>query len=123
MPLIFSYGTLQQNDVQLSTFGRLLNGQKDELVGFEQSLVEIEDPEERAATGKTHHANAVFNGDPTSRVPGTAFEISDAELAEADRYEAPARYERISTTLGSGREAWVYVYPGAASPPGERRSP
>jgi hypothetical protein len=24
MPLLFSYGTLQQDDVQLSTFGRLL---------------------------------------------------------------------------------------------------
>ena len=39
MPLLFSYGTLQQEDVQLATFGRLLQGQKDELLGFEQSLV------------------------------------------------------------------------------------
>ncbi len=35
MPLLFSYGTLQQEDVQLSTFGRLLQGQRDELLGFE----------------------------------------------------------------------------------------
>ena len=27
VPLIFSYGTLQQDDVQLATFGRLLHGQ------------------------------------------------------------------------------------------------
>ena len=112
MPLLFSYGTLQQDNVQISTFGRLLSGEKDELVGFEQSLVEIEDPEERAATGKNHHANAVFNGDPASRVSGTVFEISDAELAAADEYELPARYERISTTLASGKEAWVYVHAG-----------
>ena len=43
MPLIFSYGTLQEENVQLSTFGRLLHGQKDGLSGFEQSLVRIED--------------------------------------------------------------------------------
>ena len=110
MPLIFSYGTLQENDVQLATFGRLLTGQQDELVGFEQSLVEIEDPRERAATGRTHHADALFNGDATSRVSGVAFEISDAELVAVDGYEKPAGYERISTTLASGREAWVYVY-------------
>lgn len=114
MPLIFSYGTLQQGEVQISTFGRLLSGQKDELVGFEQSLVEIEHPEDKAATGKTHHANAVFNGDPGSRIAGTAFEVNEAELAAADQYEAPARYERISTTLASGREAWVYVHAGSA---------
>ena len=45
MPLMFSYGTLQQDNVQLSTFGRLLQGQRDELLGFEQSLVRIEDPQ------------------------------------------------------------------------------
>jgi hypothetical protein len=34
MPLLFSYGTLQQEDVQWSTFGRLLEGEPDELPGF-----------------------------------------------------------------------------------------
>ena len=39
MPLLFSYGTLQQPAVQLSTFGRLLQGTPDELLGFEQSVL------------------------------------------------------------------------------------
>ena len=43
MPLLFSYGTLQEEDVQRSTFGRLLHGTRDELPGFEQSLARIED--------------------------------------------------------------------------------
>src|ERR1700689_2851580 len=43
MPLIFSYGTLQQDNVQLSTFGRLLEGHGDELVGAEKSLLRIDD--------------------------------------------------------------------------------
>ena len=35
MPLVFSYGTLQEERVQLSTFGRLLQGYSDALIGFE----------------------------------------------------------------------------------------
>ncbi len=109
MPLVFSYGTLQEDHVQLSTFGRLLRGQKDELPGFEPSLVPIEDPQVVATSGKTHHANATFTGRPDSRVSGTVFEISDAELAAADRYERLAAYERITAMLASGRQTWVYV--------------
>jgi gamma-glutamylcyclotransferase (GGCT)/AIG2-like uncharacterized protein YtfP len=109
MPLIFSYGTLQEENVQLFTFGRLLHGQRDELPGFEQSLVRIEDPQIVAASGKTHHANATFNGKDDSCVSGTVFEITDAELAAADQYEQTAAYKRIAVTLASGKQSWVYV--------------
>jgi gamma-glutamylcyclotransferase (GGCT)/AIG2-like uncharacterized protein YtfP len=117
MPLLFSYGTLQQQNVQLSTFGRLLQGQKDELLGFEQSLVRIEDPQVVATSGKTHHPIVKFNGRNDSRVSGTVFEITDAELASADQYEVAA-YKRVAAMLASGKQAWVYVdarfAPGAA---------
>jgi len=103
VPLIFSYGTLQYERVQLSTFGRLLRGERDELVGFETTRVTAKD-------GKTQNANVTFNGRDESRVRGTVFEITDAELAAADQYEARDEYARISTTLGSGRQAWVYVF-------------
>lgn len=109
MPLVFSYGTLQEEGVQRATFGRLLQGHRDELPGFEQSLVKIEDPQVAAASGRTHHANVTFNGRPDSRVSGTAFEITDAELATADRYEQVATYIRMAVTLASGKQAWVYV--------------
>lgn len=109
MPLIFCYGTLQREDVQLATFGRLLHGQRDELVGGEPSQVAIEDPQLVAATGRTHDANVTFTGRADSRVSGTVFEITDAELAAADRYEAAAAYKRVPATLASGRPAWVYV--------------
>jgi GNAT superfamily N-acetyltransferase len=97
VPLIFSYGTLQQEDVQWSIFGRLLDGWPDELPGFEQSV------------GRTEHANVLFNGWADSRVRGTLFEITDAELAAADEYEQQAHYGRIVVTLASGTQAWVYV--------------
>ena len=109
MPLLFSYGTLQQENVQRSTFGRLLQGQRDELLGFEPSLVKIEDPQVVAASGKTHHANVTFNGRSDSRVSGTVFEITGDELIAADQYEQLAAYIRIAATLASGKQAWVYV--------------
>ena len=112
MPHLFSYGTLQEDSVQMSTFGRLLEGQQDELPGFEPSLVRIDDPKLAAAIGKTHHANLRFNGRSDSRVRGTVFEITNAELAAADRYEEVAAYKRIAVVLASGKEAWVYVGKG-----------
>jgi hypothetical protein len=41
-------------------------------------------------------------------VSGTVFEISNVELANADRYEVAA-YKRVAAMLASGRQAWVYV--------------
>lgn len=118
MPLVFSYGTLQQESVQLSTFGRLLQGRPDELPGFEESRARIEDPQLVVASGRTHHANVTFNGRSDSRVRGTVFEITEAELAAADQYEQVAAYKRIPARLASGAQAWVYVdgrsAPGAA---------
>ncbi len=111
MPLLFSYGTLQQESVQLSTFHRRLAGHPDELIGYEQSLVRIDDEAVVAASGRTHHPIVRHNGRPESRVAGTVFEISDDELAEADRYEVDA-YRRVSAQLASGRTAWVYVDAG-----------
>jgi gamma-glutamylcyclotransferase (GGCT)/AIG2-like uncharacterized protein YtfP len=102
--------------MQRATFGRLLQGQSDELLGFEPSLVRIEDPHVVATSGKTHHANVTFNGRNDSRVRGTVFEITDAELAAADQYEQRAAYTRVAAMLASGKKAWVYV--DARSAPG-----
>lgn len=110
MPLLFSYGTLQQEDVQLSTFGRRLTGELDALVGYEPSLVKIDEPGLAAALGRTHHANARHTGNDSHRVAGTLFEVSDAELVLGDRFEAPFQYRRVLARLASGRDAWVYVH-------------
>ena len=108
MPHLFSYGTLQQHAVQLSTFGRLLGGQPDELVGFERSWLKIDDAAFVANSGQAYHAVVRFNGRPDSRVGGIVLELSEAELEMADAYE-PAGYKRILTTLASGKLAWVYA--------------
>jgi hypothetical protein len=109
MPLLFSYGTLQQDDVQLSTFGRKLSGEKDALPRFEPSLVRIEDPRVVAKLGRTHHDNVTFNGNSKSRVTGTVFEVTEDELAKADKFEAAFFYKRASVTLESGKQAWIYI--------------
>ncbi|HET6470526.1 MAG TPA: gamma-glutamylcyclotransferase family protein [Pseudomonadales bacterium] len=108
MPLLFSYGTLQQDEVQRSTFGRLLTGRKDALVGYTQTLHEIDDPDVVAVSGKTHHPMLVSTGDRTDRVAGTVFEITDEELRRADEYEVAA-YRRVEAELASGDRAWVYA--------------
>ena len=110
MPLLFSYGTLQQSEVQYATFGRMLAGKPDDLVGFVVGFVRIEDAAIATKIGRTHHANAVFTGDQRSRIRGMVFEISEAEMAAADEYESEAGYRRVLLALGSGTSAWVYVH-------------
>ena len=108
MPLLFSYGTLQREDIQLLVFGRWLQGRPDELVGFERSQITLDEPRLVAQTGTRDHVIVKFNGRADSRVPGTVFEITDEELAKSDRYEVDP-YMRKQTLLASGTQAWVYV--------------
>jgi hypothetical protein len=108
MPLLFSYGPLQEPDVQMATFGRYLRGQPDQLVGYQCLAVTVDDAAFVAASGRSEHAMVRFNGRPDNRVTGIAFEVTDDELARSDAYE-PAGYMRVLATLESGREAWVYA--------------
>ena len=118
MPLLFSYGTLQELPVQLATFGRALRGDVDALPEYEPGRVPIVDPDVVASSGRTSYDNAVHAPGQGTRVHGTAFEVTDAELAAADDYERDADYIRIAVVLASGHPAWVYVHrPGAAPPP------
>jgi gamma-glutamylcyclotransferase (GGCT)/AIG2-like uncharacterized protein YtfP len=106
--LLFSYGTLQLEAVQMATFGRRLTGTPDVLAGFEQALVEIDDKATVSLSGKTHHAIARFTGRPTDTISGTVYEVTKEEVQSADKYEVAA-YKRVSVLLQSGLRAWVYV--------------
>ena len=108
MPYLFSYGTLQQEEVQISTFGRKLTGAPDSLVGFILADLKIKDSEVIATSGREFHPIARKTGGFNHRVPGTVFEVSEEELANADRYEV-SDYTRIETVLASGKSAWVYI--------------
>ena len=106
--LLFSYGTLQLESVQLESFGRLLEGADDAMPGYRQSLVEIVDPAVIRKSGKRFHPIVTPTGDPSDEVAGKVFRITPAELAAADEYEV-SDYRRASVRLKSGQDAWVYV--------------
>lgn len=110
---LFSYGTLQQDNVQIATFGRLLDGRPDTMTGFRLEPLEITDAAVIAASGKAVHTIAVASGDPGDRIDGTLFWITPAELDQADRYEVDP--VRIKTVLESGQQTFVYVSPKSSA--------
>lgn len=109
--LLFSYGTLRQREVQVTTFGRELDGRADAIVGYELHYVTITDPHVVATSGSDRHPILKPADRPDAHVDGTVFEISEAELAAADEYEVDD-YARVRVPLRSGEQAWVYVFAG-----------
>jgi gamma-glutamylcyclotransferase (GGCT)/AIG2-like uncharacterized protein YtfP len=106
--LLFSYGTLQYRNIQMAHFGRELTGRADALTGYRRGKVAIKDAEVVASSGETHYENVLPSSDPEDAVLGMVYEITEGELAAADKYEGDADYERVMVTLRSGVRAWVY---------------
>jgi hypothetical protein len=113
--LLFSYGTLQDRGVQIANFGRVLVGRKDSLPGYARRLIAIADQDEEASDRISHYANVEPSSNPEDAVAGTVFEVTEQDLAAADKYEATAQYHRLRVTLRSGAPAWVYVHAGPLS--------
>ncbi|MBB1409418.1 gamma-glutamylcyclotransferase family protein [Pseudoalteromonas sp. SG44-17] len=111
MEKLFSYGTLQLEQVQLDTFGRLLEGQADTLQGYVVGEVEVTDAAVLKSSGQRFHPALIKTGLPTDTVTGTIFTITLEELANADSYEVND-YIRIEESFSSGINAWVYVAKG-----------
>ncbi len=105
---LFSYGTLRYENVQMTTFGRKLTGQEDNLPGYSLKKIRITDPDVIAKSGEDVHSIIQFSGDPKDQISGRVFKVSSEELLQADKYEV-ADYKRIRVQLGSGIFAWVYV--------------
>lgn len=96
---LFSYGTLRHRDVQLATFGRELAGREDSLPGYVRAITEV---------GRVLYYNIEVSSSPEASVSGTVVEITEQELAAADRYEKDRKYRRILVRLRSGIQAWAY---------------
>jgi gamma-glutamylcyclotransferase (GGCT)/AIG2-like uncharacterized protein YtfP len=105
---LFSYGTLQNPQVQIAAFGRRLAGHPDALPGYALSAIEITDPRVIAASGQARHPIITATGDDNDRVDGAVYEITPAELEAADRYEV-GDYQRVRVRLASGTHAWAYI--------------
>jgi hypothetical protein len=111
--VLFSYGTLRLPEVQRATYGRLLDGQPDVLVGYRLEPLVISSAEVVGISGLEIHTIARRSGDAGDRVPGLVFSLTAAELEATDRYETDA-YARVEARLASGMRAFVYVGPDFA---------
>jgi len=105
---LFSYGTLQQEEVQMETFGRLLQGTEDVLQGYRLGEIEITDTEVLRSSKKKLHPILFFTGSSKDSVIGTVFRITSSELEQADAYEV-LDYQRVCICLKSGIYCWAYV--------------
>ena len=108
---LFSYGTLQLPAVQMEKYGRLLEGQEDALLLYRIDLLTVDDPDVVRLSGKSQHPIARYSGDPSDRIAGVVFMLTEDELATTDDYEV-APYQRVEVTLESGRTAFAYVLSG-----------
>lgn len=108
MEKLFSYGTLQLEQVQQSTFGRRLEGIKDTLIGYNLATLKINDPVVIEKSGTDIHPILRFTGISSDHVEGTVFDVSLNELKLTDEYEVDD-YRRVVVKLKSGIDAWMYV--------------
>jgi gamma-glutamylcyclotransferase (GGCT)/AIG2-like uncharacterized protein YtfP len=95
---LFTYGTLQEREVQLGVFSRPLTGFEDELPLYILSDKKVAD------LYPTLH----LTGKKEDRIKGQVFTLSHQELQKADIYEGEA-YDRIQIQLVSGKNAWAYI--------------
>ena len=105
---LFSYGTLQTESVQLSTFGRRLDGSPDALLAYRLRMIKIEDQDFVVMSGAEYHRTLEFTGNASDFIEGTVFSVTQQELEQADAYE-PACYKRFEIKLRSGMKAWTYL--------------
>ena len=108
MEQLFTYGTLQSEEVQLATFGRRLKGRPDVLLGYRLVKITIEDEDFVVKSGTAEHRNLQFTGNASDFVEGTIFSVTIEELEKSDAYE-PEGYERVLVQLKSGASAWIYL--------------
>ena len=110
MENLFSYGTLQMEQVQQDTFGRQLTGKADVLKGYEIAKLKITDKKVIASSGTDIHPILKLSANPNDIVYGICFELMPDELLQSDRYEV-SDYQRTKVVLQSGRSAWIYCSP------------
>ena len=109
MPLLFSYGTLQQEEVQRATFGRLPHRP-----AGRAGRVRAGTGADRGSAGHRHQRQDAPSHRQAQRRSGqpraghASSRSRDAEIRSADQYEVAA-YRRIAVQLASGAQAWVYV--------------
>jgi gamma-glutamylcyclotransferase (GGCT)/AIG2-like uncharacterized protein YtfP len=102
MVSLFTYGSLQQKDVQESLFGKVLNGTPEKLIGYALEKISIEEE-----FGVVSYPIIVETNKETDFIDGIVYEITEKELNQADLYEG-MHYKRVEVLLHSNQKAWAY---------------
>ena len=105
---LFSYGTLQKENVQMKLFGKIFQSSTDTLKGFKTTTIEIRDESFISKGEEKFQQTLIASTDNNDTVKGTVLELTTEELTLADKYE-PDNYKRIQVILESGKKAWVYI--------------
>ena len=108
MVKLFSYGTLQFEQVQMDIFGRILSGKKDVLRNYTLSEIKIIDPNVVKSSGTDMHPILEYTGNDEDFIEGTIFELTDEELLMANSYEVDD-YKRSELVFASGVSAYAYL--------------
>ena len=98
MEYLFTYGTLQDLQVQEYIFGRTLEGKSDFLLGFKRFENAVYD----------RYPLVIQTQNVEDKVEGMVYEVSVDDLKKADIYETSA-YKRERFQLESGTVAWLYI--------------
>lgn len=103
---VFSYGTLQDPEVQKELYNRVLEGQPDRISGYVLESINLPD----SSFNYISYSMAKLTGNPQDSIEGFVFYLSEHELKITDTYESEA-YERFKIKLDSGIEAIMYQTP------------
>jgi len=104
---LFSYGTLQNEKVQIDLFGRSLAGSADVLRGYKVSTIEITDETFLSKGEGKYQKTLMISANENDIVRGIVFEITGDELLIVDGYE-PGNYKRTRVMVKSGKKVWIY---------------
>lgn len=95
---LFTYGTLQEDEVQLSLFSRRLNGESASITGYIISPTKI----------ANRYPTLAYTKIKTDILVGKVYVLTQAELEKVDQYEGEA-YKRIQVVIESGKKVWAYI--------------
>jgi gamma-glutamylcyclotransferase (GGCT)/AIG2-like uncharacterized protein YtfP len=102
MQKLFTYGTLQNDDIQETIFGRQLQGTPETLIGYVIKEIQIEEE-----FGIVHYPIIMETNNPEDTIKGIVYEINSNDLRQADLYEG-LHYKRVEVHLQSNEIAWAY---------------
>ncbi|TRX36964.1 gamma-glutamylcyclotransferase [Flavobacterium sp. ZT3R18] len=102
MQKLFTYGTLQNNDIQESLFGRILQGTPETLIGYKLNEIQIEEE-----FGLIQYPIITETQQPEDTISGIVYEITTSDLHQADLYEG-LHYKRVEVHLQSNEKVWAY---------------